>query len=370
MTDAPEPDRLPDAPHPKQTRHLYGHDAAVETLLSALNDDRMHHAWMITGPMGIGKATLAYQAAAAVLGKPEDGGMFGAADPLTRLALAPDHPIMARILAGSEPGLFVLRRPLDEKTERLKQVIPVDEVRRLRNFFAMSAGGNGRRVVIVDAVDDLNTQAANALLKMLEEPPAGAVMFLVTHRPGAVLPTIRSRCRVLALDPLSPDHLQAAFAQATPGSSFNPGLAVLAQGSVGRTITLANQGGLDIYEALVDLHQKAPSLDRAALFQLADAASARGNDGGMDRLADMIDLFLSRLARSSIAPGDGVQVCSGERDLFARLNPSLQTARDWADHQQQISAGLRSGLAVNLDPTALVLDMALKTEALASRTMR
>lgn len=370
LEDLPEPDRLPDTPHPRDAQGVMGHQRAVDDILAAINSDRVHHAWMITGPKGIGKATLAYQAAMTLLARPESGGLFGDPAPETALGLPHDHSVATRIRAGSEPGLFVLRRPVDEKTKRLKQITTVEEVRKLRNFFAMSAGGNGRRVVIVDAMDELNNQAANALLKMLEEPPEGAVMFLVTHQPGAVLPTIRSRCRVLKLDPLNADDLQGAFATVQAHQVFDTGLLPLAGGSVGQAITLAANGGLDIYSDLVKLFSGAPAIDRDALFKLAEQSSARGNDGGMDRLADMLDIFLSRLARASVTPADDVQACSGERDLFTRLNPAPQVARLWAEQQQHISQSLRAGLAVNLDPTALILDTAFKIEETAARTMR
>ncbi|MGB1234995.1 MAG: DNA polymerase III subunit delta' [Planktomarina sp.] len=372
MLELPDPDRLPDAPHPRDAMQVFGHTAAVEDVLQSLNSGKFHHAWMVTGPEGIGKATLAYKAAAAILAKPADegGGFFGDAPAaLEQLDLPYDHPINQRIRAGSEPGLFVLRRGPNKDGNKLSQVITVDEVRKLRNFFSMSAGGNGKRVVIVDSVDELNTQAANALLKMLEEPPAGAIMFLITHRPGAVLPTIRSRCRVLPLSPLPTEDMQAAYAQAMQGQAFEAGLQVLAQGSVGTAINLSAQGGLDVYTALIDVFSKAPSLDRGAVMRLAEQSSARGNEGGMDRFAAMLDMFLSRLARSSVL-ADDIQVCSGERELFARLNPALQTARIWANLQQQAGAALREGIAVNLDPVAMILDTAFKFEDTASRTLR
>ncbi|MEM6307275.1 MAG: DNA polymerase III subunit delta', partial [Pseudomonadota bacterium] len=363
MDAAPEPDRLPDTPHPRAANQVFGHAASIQTLLAAINTGQVHHAWMITGPQGIGKATLAYQAAMTLLDHPVgDAGLFGAPDGVTQIGLPTDHPIATRMRAGSEPGMCILRRPLDEKTQRLKQAITVDEVRKLRSFFSLSAGGNGRRIVIVDAVDDLNVQAANALLKMLEEPPEGAVMFLITHQPGAVLPTIRSRCRVLALDPLPPDVVQQAFSTARAGDVFDPGLLPLAMGSVGRAVTLAANGGLALYSDLVALFSTAPTVDRAALFALIDQVTARGNDGGLARLADMLDIFLSRLARASVAPVGDSQACPGERDLFIRLNPSVHTARIWAQQHHQLGQALRDGTAVNLDPGALILDTALNIE--------
>lgn len=375
MTDAdalPQPDVIEGAPHPRETSRLYGHTDAQQTLVDAINTRRLPHGVMITGPKGIGKATLAYLAAASILAQPEEGGFFGDAadDHITQLGVGADHPIMARIHARSEPGLFTLKRPHDEKTQKLKQVIPVDEVRKLRNFFAMSAGGNGRRVVIVDALDDLNSQAANAILKVLEEPPAGAVLFLICNQPGRVLPTIRSRCQVLKLQPLGTNDLQSACRAAVPAVELGPGLMTLAAGSVARAITLHQGGGLQLYETLVQLMGKLPSMDRAALFDLADTVTARGNDGGMDQLVDMIDLLMSRLARAPVAGGDDMQVCSGERELFACLNPSLRSAQTWARLHHDLGDRLRQGMAVNLDPSAMILDMGFKIEETAAQLTR
>ncbi|MGV6838617.1 MAG: DNA polymerase III subunit delta' [Planktomarina sp.] len=374
MTDAdalPQPDIIEGAPHPRDAEALFGHNAAQQSLIDAINMDRLPHGVMITGPKGIGKATMAYLAAASILGKPQGGGLFGDdAGAIAQLGLDPSHPIVARIRAGSEPGLFTLKRPNDEKTGKLKKVIPVDEVRKLRNFFALSAGGNGRRVVIVDTLDDMNPQAANAILKVLEEPPAGAVLFLICNQPGRVLPTIRSRCQVIKLHPLGTDDLQSACRAAVPDMDLNPGLLALASGSVAGAVTLHAGGGLQLYETLVRMLGGLPNMDRQALFDLADTATARGNEGGMEQLAHMMDLLLSRLARAAVTGGDAVQVCAGERDLFDKLNPTVRTAQTWARLHHDLGDTLRQGMAANLDPSAMILDMGFKIEETAAQIAR
>lgn len=182
MSDAtqPEPDRIDGAPHPRETSLLYGQDAAQADFLQAFSSDRLHHGWLITGPRGVGKATLAWQIARFLLATPiaQDDGLFGAPPPPTDLHVNPEHPVSRRMMAGSEPGLFALRRPYDEKAKRLKAQITVDEVRKLKGFFALSAADGGRRVVIVDAADDMNVSAANAILKLLEEPPDRTTLLL------------------------------------------------------------------------------------------------------------------------------------------------------------------------------------------------
>ena len=369
MSDLPQADRIAGLPHPCETEQLFGQDAACAQVLEAFNGDRMHHAWMLTGPKGIGKASLAYHIARFLLAaEPAGDSLFGKPPPATSLAVPADHPVARRIRAGSEPGLCILRRPVDDKTGKLKTVIPVDTVRELRRFFSLSAGGNGRRVVIVDCIDEMNANAANALLKVLEEPPQDAVLFLVTHQPSRILPTIRSRCRTLACAPLSPDDLERAFAQALPEQSFDASLNALAAGSVGRAAELSLTGGADMYRAIVSLCQGLPQMDRGALLRLANS-SGRAADGKLEQLLDLLDLFLARLARAGVsAPGQ--EAASGEVEVFARLCPGPAAARIWANAQLELSQRARQGKTANLDPSSLILDMGLKIEETASKILR
>jgi DNA polymerase-3 subunit delta' len=369
MSDLPQADRIAGLPHPCETEHLFGHDGACAQVLDAFNGERMHHAWMLTGPKGIGKASLAYHISRFLLAtEPAEDSLFGTPPPATSLSVPADHPVARRIRAGSEPGLCILRRPVDDKTGKLKTVIPVDTVRELRRFFGLSAGGNGRRVVIVDCIDEMNANAANALLKVLEEPPQDAVLLLVTHQPSRILPTIRSRCRTLACAPLSPDDLERAFAQALPDQAFDPGLNALAAGSVGRAAELSFTGGTDMYGAIVSLCQGLPQMDRGVLLKLANS-SGRAADGKLEQLLDLLDLFLARLARAGVsAPGQ--EAASGEVEVFARLCPGPAAARIWADAQLELSQRARQGKTANLDPSSLILDMGLKIEETASKILR
>ena len=196
--DIPEADCAPGTRHPRMAPKVVGHHVAEQTFLDAFNSDRLHHAWMITGPKGIGKATLAWRMARFLLATPkDDGGLFGTSDKPRSLDVSGDLPVNARINALSEPRLCLIRRPWDAKSERLRAEITVDEVRKLRSFFGLSAPDGGHRVVIVDCADEMNVNAANALLKVLEEPPVNTTLFLISHQPTRLLPTIRSRCRTL-----------------------------------------------------------------------------------------------------------------------------------------------------------------------------
>ncbi|MEM6308426.1 MAG: DNA polymerase III subunit delta' [Pseudomonadota bacterium] len=358
MSDEPSgPDQIPGAPHPRDTPTLFGQDAAQAAFLDAFNSGRLHHAWLLSGPRGSGKATLAYTLARFLLATPPArGGLFDAPQTASSLNIANDHPVCARILAGSEPGLRVVTRSENEKTKRMRDAIVVDDIRNLGDFFHLSSVDGARRVVIIDTADDLNTAAANALLKMLEEPPTDTTLMLVSHQPSRLLPTIRSRCRTLRLNKLAPDDLAAALSQVDPSADMGPDLAELAQGSVGEALRLINLSGLQIYAELIATLGTLPKLNRARALGLADAAAQRGAEHKRDLLVELLDIAMARLARHGATGLIAPEAAPNESSVFAKLAPDPASARIWAAQSADISARLRHGLAVNVDPAALLLD--------------
>lgn len=370
MDDLLPPDQVEGAPHPRDTAGAIGHDAAKGEFLTAYNSGRLHHAWMITGPRGVGKATLAYEIARFLLTQPKnDGGMFAPAPPQA-LTADPHHPAIARISAGSDPSLFTLSRGYDEKRKAFAAQINIEALRKLSHFFALSNPDGGRRVVIIDALDDMNVHAANALLKLLEEPPADAILLLVTHQPTRVLPTIRSRCRVLRLHPLAGETLETAAKSVSPDLNMQPGIALLADGSVGRAIELGRHGGLGIYEGIVSLFSTAPNFPREKIFQLLEPLMAKSAEAQLRLFLELLDIALARIAKTPYAAGAVDQIIMGERDLFAKLCPTPQAAKDWAEARHAILDKARQGLAVNLDAMALCLDMIFEIEKIAARHLR
>ena len=360
--DAPSPDQIDGAPHPRDTETLIGQDAAQSAFLDAFNAGKLHHAWLLTGPRGVGKATLAWRIARFLLATPDsDGGMFDEPKP-TSLDISPEHPVARRIASGGEGGLKSVIRTVNPDTKRMRKQIVVDDIRALNGFFQMSAAEGGRRVVIVDDADEMNVNAANALLKMLEEPPARATLLLISHQPSALLPTIRSRCRTLRLSPLSPDHMAAAFAQSGVEVEGDPqALAELSGGSVGGALRLSLMGGLTAYSELITLMGTLPRLDRGRALKLAEAAAQRGGEAKLELLFRLMDLMLARLARTgATGTPPAIQAAPNEAEILTRLAPTAHQGRIWADTAQEVSARAQHGLAVNLDPAALVLDTLFK----------
>jgi DNA polymerase-3 subunit delta' len=275
-----------EAPHPRETTVFFGHAEPERTLLDAYRGGRTHHAWLIGGRLGIGKATLAYRMARFVLAHPDPNSAV--VQKAQSLALPTDHRVVRQVATQGHSDLLVLERTINEKTGKLRQDIIVDDVRRTVSFFGSTPGEGGWRIAIVDSADELNASGANALLKVLEEPPERTLLLIVGHAPARLLPTIRSRCRRLLLRPLAGDDVASAVAAALERDAQEPELqeaAALADGSVGRALTLLDGPALALRTRIVGMLDKLPAIDPQALHALGDAL------GGYEpqRLAGFLD---------------------------------------------------------------------------------
>jgi DNA polymerase-3 subunit delta' len=359
--ELPEADRLEGFPHPRFTQQLFGHQLAVERLATAFAAGRLHHAWLLAGPEGVGKATLAYRLARHVLAParaPEAGSVT--------LAGNVQSPTARQIAQLSHPGLLVLRRPFDPRAKRFSSTIPVEEVRRLGAFFGLTADQGAWRVVIIDSAEDLNPNAANALLKALEEPPPRAVFLLVAAQPSAVLPTLRSRCIRLDLAPLAGANLRravelalAAAGREAPAPEDWARLERLSRGSVRKALQLTAAGGLALAASVERLIRALPSLDWGAAHALADSLAPLAQE---QRYEAFFDLLLSDLARLVRVRATGLGAAD-ERALAERLI-RLEALPRWAELWEGLLRAKRDTDTLNLDRKALILAALARLEAL------
>ena len=344
-----------DWPPPWRSGRLVGHESAERTMFAALQSGRLHHAWLLTGPRGIGKATLAWRFARFLLAG-QQGGLFASTS--EGLDVASDSPGRALIDARSHPDLFHLRRTLHPETGRMRTEIVVDDVRDLSEFMHMTPAMGEWRVAIVDSADEMNRNAANAVLKILEEPPAKAVLLIVAHAPGRLLPTIRSRCRRLALQPLSSETVVRLLGvhAATTAQEERLALADLADGSIGRALELASAGSLDLYRDMVEVLATLPDLDMARLHGFAERFARRGEEANADwrSLNYLLDGWLKGLARHAAVGGEGPAVVSAERGLQAKLLAAASLDR-WMEAWEKVAHLLSRADAVNLDRKQTVL---------------
>lgn len=311
-----------DSKLPRETTTLSGHDEAERALLDAYKSGRIPHAWLIGGPPGIGKATLAFRLARFMFVHPDP--QAPAVQKATSLAVDPNHPVARRIAMQAQNDLLVLERGLNEQTGKPYTVIRVDDVRRTVAFFGSTAGEGGWRIAIVDAVDDLQREGANALLKVLEEPPKHSLLLLISHAPGRELPTIRSRCRRLLLRPLCADDVVRAVAEATSASADEPEVraaAEAAEGSVGRAVSLLDGSALALRQRILDLFAQLPNPDPLELHALGDAIG--GTDPKtLEAFMDLVNTWLSgRLAKTSQGKASMARVA----ETWEKVN---QAARD------------------------------------------
>lgn len=314
---------------PRDNSRLLDHTAAEARLLESFRSGRLPHAWLISGPRGVGKATLAYRFARFLLTQDKSGqggGLFGEAP--QDLAVAEDSEAFRLVASAGHPDLRVLERGADE-SGKVQQAISVDSVRKALGFVRLTPALGAWRVILVDAADDLNRNAANALLKALEEPPRNTLFLVLAHAPGRLLPTIRSRCCHLALAPLPDETVTALLAEQAPGlpAAEAAALAALAEGSIGRALELAGEGGLELYRDLIALLGSLPRLDFAALQAFADRI-ARDRSGTAFRTASGLLLWwLARLARASATGRPPAEIVPGEGALLERLGAQGHLAR-------------------------------------------
>jgi DNA polymerase III subunit delta' len=358
-SDASELEKLEwpyDWPPPWRSSRLLGHDAAEKTMLAAQQSGRLHHAWLLAGPRGIGKATLAWRFARFLLSGEGESSLFGGRP--ESLEVATDAPGRALVDARSHPDLFHLRRTLNPDTGRMRAEIAVDDVRELGAFMHMTPAMGKWRVAIVDAADEMNRNSANAVLKILEEPPPNAVLLMVAHAPGRLLPTIRSRCRRLALQPLTDEIVMRLLGDYAPNVKAEESAVVarLSEGSIGRALELAGAGSLELYRDMVDVLATLPELDMARLHGFAERFARRGEEANAAwrSLNYLFDGWQKRMAQHWALGRETAPVVPAESGLHARLLAAASLDR-WMAAWEKAAELLSGADRVNLDRKQTVL---------------
>ena len=327
-----ETDRLEGFAHPRETHRLIGQDEALARAARAIRGGRLPQAWLITGPPGIGKATFAYRIARYLLA-------FGAtADGPADLSVPENNAASIQVASASHPGMLVLKRGYNEQG-KLMTVLPVEEIRKLGGFFGMTSGAGGWRVAIIDTADDMNDAAANALLKLLEEPPSRAMLLLVANVPGRLLPTIRSRCQRISLRPLSDDAVEAELKSLTPElkAKERASIARLSGGSIGLALQLAGGEGVSLAGEADNLIEHAAAPDLAALMTFADK---------LNRITDGLDNFGAFLSQALM---DRIR---------ARATKNPARLDRWIEAWEKLERNFARTAGLHLDPRQTVLSSA------------
>lgn len=302
---APEQfDTIPGIAEPAENPLLAGHDEAMRQVASAYRAGKLHHALLLSGPPGIGKATFAFHLAHHLIANP-----VAAQAPATFSPRDPESALFRQIAQGAHPAVLHLTRPINERTKGFKSVVTVDEIRRIGRFLSLTSHDGGFRVVIVDPADDMNVNAANALLKNLEEPPPRTLFVLISHSPGGLLPTIRSRCQTIKLKPLDGSTLLSVLERLeTPlpdGADSRDALAARAGGSVRDALLLTHYGGIDIADAVAGvMHEREFAVAEA--WRVAEAVGGRDSAVQFSIFNQTALDTIAAWAREAAASGDVV----------------------------------------------------------------
>ena len=341
-------------PAPWANEELIGHDETEHQLAGLVASERIAGAWIIGGKAGIGKATLAWRLARHLLCGPGED-LFG--EPPATLDFNAGDPAAAWISARSHGDVLGIELTVGERGKRRQEIV-VDDARRIRPFFARTAGNDGWRVAIIDDADLMNSSAANAALKVIEEPPRRAVVLLVSAVPSSLLATIRSRCRKLNLSPLLNEQVELLLERFLPDlpAEERDWLARLSGGSPGRALMLAEKDGVALYREMIGLIAMAPNIDPAALHRLAERLGRPGGEASWHLAFDFLTNWSAAMIRKAATGKDTTPVLPEETEAMARIagDPALER---WIAVWEKVAHLRRTVQSLHLDRRQSILSV-------------
>ena len=357
-------------PSPQENDKFYGHQPAEKHFLAAYNATRIHHAWLISGPKGVGKATMAYRIARfllandATLSDDEPLALFDAKTlkeiDKPSLSMGREHPVFRRVAANGHPDLSIVQPGLSEDGKRMQTFITVDKIRDIGRSLSLTSAVGGWRVVIIDGAENLNTNAANALLKILEEPPQKVIFILVCHIPSRLIATIRSRCSHIKLFPLPTDILDTLLQSYVPTLTGDERqmLIRLSDGSVGRAVELSTKEGLSIQGELIAIFNTLPDLDIECAQKFADLITRRENEHYWQTTKELTIRNIADLIKSALGKSDLVSLGYGEVELasLSRLQ-SLGNPSKWTKVWEHAFELFTAADNLNLDRREVILSV-------------
>jgi DNA polymerase-3 subunit delta' len=355
-------------PTPRENPALLGQAQAERELRRLVEAGRLPHAILLSGARGIGKATLAFRLARFLLAGPEDlpAEMFGETE-TGELAIDPESGVFRRVASGGHADLLTVERAYDPRRRRLRSDIIVEDTRAIAGFFRLTAAEEGWRIAIVDGAEEMNRNAANALLKILEEPPRRGLLLLVSHSPGRLLPTVRSRCRHFPLGTLPGPVVLQLLGQYRPelAQPEAEALAGLAEGSIGRALELADAGGLALYRSMLGMLAQVPHVEIAQLYAFVDKLARPDAEEAYRASEELLSQFLARMvARAAGRPFAAEELIAGEGEVIERLAARADPAR-WADLRDRIGRGFANTDQLNLDRKQAILGAFFAVEEMA-----
>lgn len=371
-----ETDNIPDIDGkrlPRLCPQLVGQEKICRLFYDNFCNQQLHHAWLLNGQKGIGKASFAYQFARFLLHWQTPENIQPSIEDTALLYVPPDSQTTQLINARAHPDLLAITRAWDSKTGAFKERISVDSTRQIHSFLSRTAGMGGWRICIIDSADDLSPSAANALLKIVEEPPDKALFLIISHQPTGLLPTLRSRCQHAPMPPLSSAYVTELLARYLGDDTENADLsaeniediAYLAGGSIGRALAIAEADGLQVYHKMTVLLADMPHVHRDTLYQFADQINQRKRGQGDSLYAlytGLLSDWLHRLVRlgagvspSAVNGATGSALFDRESKIMHQLIAAASLPQ-WVEVWEKTAHYHRQVIELNIDRRQTILE--------------